>query len=227
MTSIQRRRHGLGAWITTAAMLAIVPAAVASPAGTPAHPAAGKPAPPATVQTGKPQAPSVPTDACSPAPTTQPFTAFGDFHHYTLVPGQAPDDFTGRGWTLTGGANIVTSALQDGTQGSVLDLPGGSKAVSPVMCVTNLDPIARTMVQSLKGSAGVDIKVTYLTRRGHTVSTGNIKGRKHAWALSRVVHIHPSRTSGWQLAQFTFVSHAKKKSDYRIYNFYVDPRMVH
>lgn len=213
--------------------MAIAPAAVASPAGTPApaKPGAARvtshPAPPVAAPTGKPQTPTVPTDACTPAPVSQPFTAFGDFHHYTLVPGQAPEDFTGQGWTLKGGAKIITTTLKDGTQSSVLDLPAGSKAVSPVMCVTNLDPTARAMVQSLVGSAGVDIKVTYLTRHGHTVSTGNIKGRKHAWALSRTVHIHPSHTSGWQLAQFTLVPHAKKKTDYRVYDFYVDPRMVH
>ena len=158
---------------------------------------------------------------------TQPFTAFGDFHNYTSVPGQAPGDFTGQGWTLNGGAKIVTSLRKDGSQGSVLDLPAGSEAVSPVMCVTNLDPTARAMVQSLVGSAGVDIKVTYLTRHGHTVSTGNIKGRNHAWALSRTVHIHPSSDQRLAAGAVHAVPRAKKKSDYRIYDFYVDPRMVH
>jgi hypothetical protein len=158
---------------------------------------------------------------------SRPFVAYGDHNQYTLAPGQTPGAFTGQGWTLSGGARIVRARLADGTDGTVLDLPTGSKAVSPAMCLTNLDPTARTMVNNLAGSAGVDIRVTYLTRHGHAVSTGNVKGRRANWSLSRVVRIHPSATAGWQLARFTLVPHGSTRADYRIYNFYVDPRMVH
>jgi hypothetical protein len=222
MTHTIRRRPGLGAWITAAALLAAVPGAAARPAAV--H--SGKPS--GIGQAGKPTStPPAPTAACSPPTVSQPFTSFGDTHHYTLAPGQTPLAFTGSGWTLTGGAKVLASSLYHGGHGTVLDLPAGSKAVSPVMCITNLDPTARLMVQNLAGSAGVDIKVTYVTRHGHTVSTGNVKGRRRAWSLSRTVRIHPSATSGWQLATFTLIPRADKHADYRIYDFYVDPRMVH
>lgn len=206
------RRAGIAA----AALLALAPAAIAKPAVD--H--AAKPAPAQSPST------PVPTATCTPPTVTQPFAAFGDLNYYTLAPGQAPDAFSGEGWTLTGKAKIISTRLQDGTQGEVLDLPSGSRAVSPPMCLTNLDPTARTMVRNVAGSAGLDIKVTYLTRHGHSVSTGNIKGRRGAWALSRTVHIHPSPTIGWQLARFTLVPHGSRRSDYRVYDFYVDPRMV-
>ena len=223
-------RHGLGASIAAAALVAAVPAAAARSPQSASAPSTGvsAPATPVTTTHGAKPAPApVPTTACTPPAVSQPFTAFGDRNHYTLAPGQAADAFTGTGWTLTGGARVVSSRLQDGTQGTVLDLPAGARAVSPPMCVTNLDPTARAMVRDLSGSAGVDVRVTYLTRHGHTVSTGNVKGRAHAWSLSRTVRIHPSSTSGWQLATFTLVPRGNRHADYRVYDFYVDPRMVH
>ena len=223
-------RHGLGASIAAAALVAAVPAAAArSPhtASAPAAVASAPAAPTVAKHPGTPVPTPTPTPACSPPTVSQPFAAFGDLNHYTLAPGQGADSFTGAGWTLTGGARVVSSQLQDGTQGTVLDLPAGARAVSPPMCVTNLDPTARTMVRDLAGSAGVDIRVTYLTRHGHTVSTGNVKSHGRAWSLSRTVRIHPSSTSGWQLATFTLIPRGNHHADYRVYDFYVDPRMVH
>ena len=161
---------------------------------------------------------------CTAAAVTQPFAPFGDANWYALAPGESYDNLSGSGWTLTGGAKIVTSTLYDGTRGSVLDLPGTGTAVSPPMCVTEQDPTARAMVQNIAGAAGVDISVTYLG--GSSVSTGNIKGSGGSWSLSRTVNIHPGNVSGWQLAQFTFIPHGNSSSEYRIYNFFVDPRMV-
>src|SRR5947209_7510423 len=197
----------LRALATAAALLAFAPAAVAKPVIDHSSKPAGSPSP------------QVPADSCTPPVVSQPFLAFGDTNRYTLVPGQSPDGFSGQSWALTGGAKILTAPLADGTRTAVLDLPAGSEAVSPQMCVTNLDPTARTMVDNVAGSAGVDIKVTYLTRHGHTVSTGNVKGRRGAWSLSRIVRIHPSATTGWQLARFTLVPHGAGRSDYRIYDF--------
>src|SRR5690242_16460800 len=57
---------------------------------------------------------------------SQPFAASRDSNWYTLAPGQDVDSFNGQGWTLTGGAKIVTDTLADGTTGQVLDLPAGS-----------------------------------------------------------------------------------------------------
>ena len=82
------------------------------------------------------------TSSCTDPALSQPFLPWGDSNWYALAPGEAPDDFAGTGWTLTGGAQIVTTALQDGRTGSVLNLPVGAKAVSPTICLTSACPTA-------------------------------------------------------------------------------------
>src|SRR5438552_3818600 len=81
---------------------------------------------------------------CVEAALTQPFLYAGDTHWYTLAPGQTPGNFEGKSWVLSGGASIKKTTLYNGQTGSVLDLPSGSKAVSPSFCVTSEYPTART-----------------------------------------------------------------------------------
>ena len=161
---------------------------------------------------------------CSPPALTQPFLPFGDTNSYFLVPGQKPGSFTGTGWTLTGGASIVKTTMADGTTGTVLDLPSGSEAVSPTVCVSINYPTARTMVRNVVGSEGVYFYVSYentptwLTPK----NTGQVHGTGTAWTLSSPVNIQPSSVAGWQLARFTFIP-GGTSSDFQIYDFYVDP----
>jgi hypothetical protein len=74
---------------------------------------------------------------CSTQAFSQPFLSAGDSNWYTLVPGQSSGSFDGAGWTLSAGARVVSTTLADGSTASVLDLPSGSKAVSPTICVTS------------------------------------------------------------------------------------------
>src|SRR5947209_3117450 len=84
---------------------------------------------------------------CPPATLSHPFA--GDSRWYTLAPGETADNFAGTGWVLTGGAKIVTQTLADGSIGSVLDLPAGSTATSPGMCVDSSYPLARMQTRTL------------------------------------------------------------------------------
>ena len=74
-----------------------------------------------------------------PYPTSTPFKAFGDGTSYALAPG---GDFESgaAGWTLTGGARVVTGneSFNVGGPGQThsLLLPAGSSALSPPMCVS-------------------------------------------------------------------------------------------
>ena len=79
--------------------------------------------------------------ACSTPPMTQAYSAWGDPGWYTLAPGQTAGDFNGDGWILLGGARIVSTQLDDGTTGHVLDLPAGSQAIGPLF---SFDPTYRT-----------------------------------------------------------------------------------
>lgn len=158
---------------------------------------------------------------CSAPTLTQPFLAWGDTNWYVLASGQRPDAFGGNGWTLTGGASIVKTTLADGSTGTVLDLPSGSKAVSPTVCLSSNYPEARTMIRNVFGPPNLAFYVDYETT-GQTAISQLPSPSGGAWTLSPPFGLYPSSTAGWQLASFTF-SAGTNASDVQIYNFYVDP----
>lgn len=172
--------------------------------------------------------------SCADPSLTQPFTGWGDSNYYALAPGQSPSSFSGTNWYLMGGANITSTTLSDGSTGSVLDMPSGSLAVSPPMCVAYNYPTARTMVRALFGTGGVDVYVAYFdgtsyqvtnggNANGSTNGTGNAGGSDtgNVWGLSGQINLNPSNTSGWQIARFAL--YASGSGEYQLYNFYVDP----
>jgi hypothetical protein len=177
---------------------------------------------------------TIPSSSTSTDPATcanpsmnQTFLSMKDQNWYTLAPGQSPDGFNGAGWTLSGGAQIVTAQLQDGDSGSVLDLPSGAVAVSPPICVTSDYPTARTRVRDVVGAEGVQFYVSY--QGTHTweqpQNTGQLHGQPNKWTVSNPVNLQPDHhTVGWQIVRFAFVA-GGRTSDFQVYDFYVDPRM--
>jgi hypothetical protein len=163
---------------------------------------------------------------CTMPTLSTPFTSFGDGSQYALVPGEALNSFTGTGWTLTGGARIVTTTLYGGTTtGPVLDLPAGSKAVSPLMCVDNDFPSLRTMIRQLTGRVGVTVEAT-LAGASTPISSGTIHAQTPgSWGLSGQFHTQLANQTGWQLVQFTLLP-GGTSGESQIYNLYVDPRMT-
>jgi hypothetical protein len=164
---------------------------------------------------------------CASPNMSQTFLSVKDHNWYTLAPGQSPEGFTGSGWTLTNGAGIVTTQLQDGQSGSVLNLPSGAVAVSPPICVTSDYPTARTLVRNVVGGEGVQFYVSYqgtLTWE-QPQNTGQLHGQQSNWTVSNPVNVQPDHhTAGWQIVRFAFVA-GGQTSDFQVYNFYVDPRM--
>lgn len=75
---------------------------------------------------------------CTPKPTTQPFKPWGDSTPYNLAPGGSFEGGAG-GWSLAGGASIVTDnepwKVAGSTHTRSLRLPPGATATSPVICV--------------------------------------------------------------------------------------------
>jgi hypothetical protein len=169
---------------------------------------------------------SVDTSACSNPMLSQPFAAWGDTSEYTLVPGQSPGSFNGADWQLSGGAKVVTVTLANGSTSTVLDLPSGSKAVSPVICVTSSYPTARAMVRNVKGAEGVFFYVAYegTNTWGNPRNTGQIHGNGSSWSAVTPVNLQPNNTAGWQPMQITLVP-GGKTSEFQVYNLYVDPHM--
>jgi hypothetical protein len=160
---------------------------------------------------------------CAPEAFSQPFFSFGDANWYTLAPGESADNLYGSGWTLSGGANVISTTLADGRTGSVLDLRAGSKAISPPMCVASGYPIARMIARNLAAApAGVSFYVS--TAGSSTLGKAMPVLGTSAWALSPPVNVVPGSVTGWVQVQFTFVAPANI-NEFQIYNFYVDPRM--
>ena len=168
---------------------------------------------------------SVDTSACAPPPLTQVFLWAGDSLWYTPAPGLSSIGFEGIGWTLRGGASIVQTLLPNGSVGPALDLPPGSQAVAPVMCVTVEYPLARAHMRPVVGDGGVELAVAYkgTTTWNNPEKSAEIKGPKDNWGLSGKASIEPGKDPGWQLVQMTLT--AKEKEHAQVYDFQVDPRM--
>ena len=162
---------------------------------------------------------------CTDPMLSQPFLNWNDQNYYTLAPGQSDSNFTGDGWLLQGGANITPATLSDGsTTGNVLDLPSGSFAISPPMCVDLNYPTARVMVQNVAGGGGVHTFISYAGAAGwgKPRDGGAVHGKGSTWTLSDPIHLQPSQDPGWQLVRFGFVPDGRN-SEFQLYNFYVDP----
>jgi hypothetical protein len=222
------RAIGFAGIVATAFSCVAAGSAVAAPT-TPAPPApAAGPATPAGANLNQYSEANLywgDTSQCEPPTVDQPFLSWNDSNDYTLVPGQDQNGFTGQGWTLADGASIKSEAAQNGAAAEVLDLPSGSVAVSPAMCVSSAFPTARTMVRNVVGAEGVQVYVAYAGQKteDQPKSVGQVHGQQTSWTLSNPFNVQPGNASGWELVRFTFVP-GGKTSDFQIYNFYVDPR---
>jgi hypothetical protein len=164
-------------------------------------------------------------EACSQPDYTfsQPFLSVKDANWYTLAPGQSVNSFTGQGWTLSGGAKFVTTTLADGSTGTVLDLPAGSTAVSPPMCVSAAYAKARAQVRDLVGAPSIHLFVQYTNTKSweKPIAVG-VFAAKTQWVNSQPMDLHPGNLYGWQQETFTLTG-GDNGSDAQVYNFYVDP----
>lgn len=224
------RRSRTGLVATVAALLSCAAAAPAFAAGTPAPPAppASGPATPAGANLNQYSEAGLywgDTSQCQPPTVDQPFLAWKDTNYYTLVPGENQYGFTGLGWTLADGASIKAATVQTGAAADVLDLPSGSVAISPPMCVSSAFPTARTMVRDVAGAEGVQVYVAYAGQHSENQpqNVGQVHGQQTQWTLSNSFNVQPGNSPGWELVRFTFVA-GGKTSDFQLYNFYVDPR---
>jgi hypothetical protein len=209
--------------------VAAVTAAQSQAAGTPI--VATAPVGPAveTIAKKAPAKVSAELAVCPGQTFAQPFEALKDSNYYTLVEGS---QFNGpeEGWELQNGASVVEGTRPDGSAGGVLDLPSGSYAVSPVVCVTLQYPTARAWVQNVEGGGGVTVGVYYAgAKSGPTGQpVGQLNAKKNAgWELSNPFNVKPQLAGseeGTREVRFIFANLAKG-SDFHVSGLYVDPRM--
>jgi hypothetical protein len=212
-----------------------VASAIAAPAPPPAPTAPVIPAAPvAPAKAAKAKAApgnvSAELAVCPGQTFAQPFEAFKDSNYYTQVEGS---EFNGgsEGWELTNGAEVVEGTRPDGSSGGVLDLPSGSVAISPPVCVTLQYPTARAYVETVEGGGGVTVGVVYAGVKsgptGQPVGQLNAKPNK-GWELSNPFNVNPQlagKEEGVREVRFIFAN-STKNSDFHVFGLYVDPRMV-
>jgi hypothetical protein len=168
------------------------------------------------------------TASCSGQNFVQPFVAFKDLNYYTLVPG---GEFKGpgEGWKLSGGAQIVGSTHPNGAAGGVLNLPSGSMAISPPICVTLEYQTARVWVRNVTGAGGVAVDVAYAGTPTAIVPkiVGVVYGLQNSWTLSEPFNLQPQiagSSEGTRELRFVLLA-GGRTSDFRLFGLYVDPRM--
>jgi hypothetical protein len=161
---------------------------------------------------------------------SQPFESLGDTNYYTLVEGSEFNQ-AGEGWELYGGAKIVETARPDGTRGGVLDMPSGSFAISPPVCVTLQYPTARTWVEAVEGNGSETIAIAYninLSRLSlGSVSLGSLPAKAgEGWQLSKEFQLNPQlggRAEGVRDVRFVYAT-TGRNTEFHISGLYVDPR---
>lgn len=163
---------------------------------------------------------TVDTSMCTAPLLTQPFASVKDTSNYVLAPGEP----TFEGWTLSNGASVKTAPQAGSETGPVLDMPSGSKAVSPTMCVSTEYPTARLMLRDVVGGDAVSFNVSYAGTPTweKPKNTGSVKGTGSAWTLSPKLKMDPFPVQGWQLVKITLIA-AGKASDINVYDLYIDP----
>jgi hypothetical protein len=168
------------------------------------------------------------TSECVDAELSQHFQSFRDYNWYAPVAGQDETGFTGEGWTLSNGAQVVSTTDAQGQPIRALELPNGAKAVSPTTCVTKDFPIGRMMVREVSGAQDIAFYVSYAGTKTWTApkNTDKFHGSGSAWDLSDPINLQPSSNGGWQLVKFTLVA-SGKNSRSQIYDFWVDPFARH
>jgi hypothetical protein len=166
---------------------------------------------------------------CQDPTFVQPFTGLKDNRHYVLAPGGDFSSPDGAGWQFDGGAQITDDMTPDGASGGVLAMASGSVAISPVMCVDMNYPTARMWVRKLSGDGDVKVNVAYAGTKTATTpkEVGKVHGHGRDWDLSDDVKIKPElagKYDGWRKVVFVFKA-SGNDGDFRIDDFYVDPRM--
>ncbi len=213
--SIIRRQLGWTAGAVIALLSLAVPAALAKKSST-VTPAESQAA------TSTAQSPAI----CEGQLFSQPFLSYGDSNFYTLVPG-GEFNSASEGWTLSGGASVISTTRPDGSTGGALNLPSGSKAVSPPMCVTLAYPSARAWVNAANGTKGIIVSVSYAGTASaispREVET--IKAKHGTWTIGEF-GVEPGLAGDEEAPrEVRFIFEGGKKGETQLFDVYVDPRM--
>jgi hypothetical protein len=110
------------------------------------------------------QAALISTNACDSSTLTTPFAPWGDTNAYKMVPGGSFESGS-TGWSLSGGAKVVSGSEPYGAAGTVgkssLYLPAGSSAQTPYTCVNAAYPSLRFFAKNNGLLSTVVVQLVY------------------------------------------------------------------
>jgi hypothetical protein len=167
---------------------------------------------------------------CDPT-STQAFSRFGDSAYYArMLNGGFENGSTG--WTLSGGAKVVSGnepyyLTGNGRDSHSLLLPAGSSAVSGTVCFALGDWHLRLMMKRLSSSGGLHVQVVVPSLLGGllTVLDGGTVSGSGSWAPSPRLELLLSNVTnlvGTRAVAFRFTPVGVGAS-YQIDDVYLDP----
>jgi hypothetical protein len=170
--------------------------------------------------------------ACAEQVLDRPFLPFADPLSYVLAPG-GTFEAGAPGWTLTGGAAVVDGsepfALHAEGDARSLELPPGSSATSPAMCVGLLHPTLRHVARNRGGLLSrLDVEVVFADGAGtlHAVPLLPVTGLPGAWAPTLptplVVNLATPLAEGLRRVAIRF-SVPERAGTWQVDDVYVDP----
>lgn len=156
--------------------------------------------------------------ACNLSPLSQPFAPWLDGASYELAPG---GDFESSGWTLHGGAALLSGSEPFAATGALgassLSLPAGATAQSPPTCVDAAYPTVRFFTS---GTGLVAVSVVYgdvTLPAGVTVAAGGWSPSLAAVTSSALVALTSDGSAQVSLRFTTLLGHV------RVDDVFVDP----
>ena len=152
----------------------------------------------------------VDTSACTNPLLSQPFLSAGDSNWYTLAPGESPDNFDGGGWTLTGGAQIVSAQLRMDRPARSSTCPAAQRR-SARRCASHTDyPTARTMVRDVAVPGRPHVRLL----RRHQYRDQATQHRPRSRQRNGLDAVKPVQPSSWEPARMADGAiHARSRRD--------------
>jgi hypothetical protein len=169
--------------------------------------------------------PALAASSCEGQTFSRPFESLGDNNSYALVPGSQFDSVS-EGWQLSGGAHIAEATRPDGSSGGVLEMPAGSRAVSPPVCVTLQYPSARVSIRSNGAGPAVVLAGVAYASTGNAAMVAGIHAQSEAWTVSNtfnVLALLGGRGEETREVRFVFAAVGGSGTSSQLYGLYVDP----
>ena len=165
---------------------------------------------------------------CSARSTKQAFLQWGDANQYFIVNNGTFESGTG-GWTLAGGPRVVSGQapwkVNGSTHSKALQLPAGSSATAPFMCVASNEEWMRFFYRD-PGVPGASIRIEITVKNStgaYSVNTWEAGSSSAGWKVSSQIGLPNLRdANGEQWISMRFIP-TNTPATWQIADVMVDP----